>query len=112
MIIRPQALDDNPCSQASMSDWVGVVRDPWTTRATSRPARLGDTGLEPPSLTDSADNHLQKSALQGGAESGAVEDGSHVIDPDLLRVIDAWPELPAPIRSGILAMIQAAGEHP
>ncbi len=30
------------------------------------------------------------------------------IDPDLARVINAWPELLEPIRRAILAMIQAA----
>jgi hypothetical protein len=30
------------------------------------------------------------------------------IDPDVARLIDAWPTLPAAIRMGILAMIEAA----
>jgi hypothetical protein len=30
------------------------------------------------------------------------------IDPDLARLIDAWPTLPDAIRVGILAMVQAA----
>jgi hypothetical protein len=30
------------------------------------------------------------------------------IDPDLAHLIDAWPELPPAIRTGILAMIDAA----
>jgi hypothetical protein len=30
------------------------------------------------------------------------------IDPNLARVIDAWPQLSAPIRAGILAMIAAS----
>jgi len=29
-------------------------------------------------------------------------------DPDLARLIDAWPRLPEAIRAGILAMIEAA----
>jgi hypothetical protein len=30
------------------------------------------------------------------------------IDPDLQRVLDAWPTLPEALRAGILAMIGAA----
>jgi hypothetical protein len=29
-------------------------------------------------------------------------------DPDLAAVVAAWPELPATIKSGILAMVKAA----
>ena len=36
-----------------------------------------------------------------GAENGPI-------DPDLARVIEAWPKLPAAIRAGVLAMIDAA----
>ncbi len=28
--------------------------------------------------------------------------------PDLAAVIDAWPDLPEPIRAGIVAMVKAA----
>jgi hypothetical protein len=31
------------------------------------------------------------------------------IDPDLLAVVDAWPTLPAALRTGIMAMIKSAG---
>jgi len=31
------------------------------------------------------------------------------IDPDLARLIDAWPTLPTAIRDGILAMVRATG---
>jgi hypothetical protein len=33
------------------------------------------------------------------------------IDPDLARLIDAWPTLPDALRSGILAMIDAARKN-
>jgi hypothetical protein len=29
-------------------------------------------------------------------------------DPDLARIVDAWPALPDPIKAGIMAMIEAA----
>jgi hypothetical protein len=31
------------------------------------------------------------------------------INPELLLLLDAWPTLPVPIKTGILAMVQAAG---
>ena len=41
---------------------------------------------------------------EGGAESGALA----TVDPALATLIDAWPELPEAIRTGILAMVKAA----
>ena len=60
-------------------------------------------GIEP------TDDSAEKTALslEGGAKSGAVAPQSGPIDPDLACLIDAWPNLPAPIRAGILAMIRA-----
>ncbi len=34
-------------------------------------------------------------------------DGNPPVDADLRRLIDAWPELPAVVRAGILAMVEA-----
>ena len=47
---------------------------------------------------------------EGGAESGAPADGGAVgtIDPDLMKVIEAWPGLPEAIRRGIVAMVMPA----
>jgi hypothetical protein len=33
-------------------------------------------------------------------------------DPDLARIVDAWPTLPEAIRAGIVAMVQAALPKP
>jgi hypothetical protein len=33
------------------------------------------------------------------------------IDPELARVIDAWPKLSDAIKAGIMAMVRATGEH-
>ena len=40
----------------------------------------------------------------GGAKSGALSP----TDPDLQRLLDAWPTLPEAMRAGILAMIAAS----
>lgn len=44
----------------------------------------------------------------GGARSGALEAISAPIDPDLQRLLDAWPTLPDPIKVGIIAMVRFA----
>ena len=31
-------------------------------------------------------------------------------DPDLARIVDAWPTLPEAVRAGIVAMVKAAGK--
>ena len=51
-----------------------------------------------------------KSASGGssGAENGAPGDKTAPLDPDLGAVVAAWPNLPAAIKAGILAMIRAA----
>jgi len=36
----------------------------------------------------------------GAAESGAV-------DPDLARILEAWPNLPEPIRRAMLALVNS-----
>jgi len=44
----------------------------------------------------------------GGAESGALCAPAAHFAPDLIAVIQAWPNLPEALKAGILAMIQAA----
>jgi len=44
----------------------------------------------------------------GGAESGALSVPERPIDPDLQRLIDAWPTLPEAVKVGIVAMVEAA----
>jgi hypothetical protein len=48
-------------------------------------------------------------SAKGGAESGALTVTSLNIDPGLASLINAWPNLPEPLRAGILAMIRATG---
>ena len=44
---------------------------------------------------------------ESGAEYGALGAEKAQFDPDLAAVVDAWPMLPAAIKVGILATIQA-----
>jgi len=58
--------------------------------------KVGDKGLENTPLA------LSRTSISeaGGAQSGALP----VDDPDLTRLITAWPKLPEAIRRGILAL--------
>ena len=67
---------------------------------------MGDTGLEPVNITGCK----KQRPPVGGAESGAVGNNSTATDPDLAKVVEAWPRLPEPIKRAILAMIEASGQ--
>lgn len=45
---------------------------------------------------------------QGGAKPGAPEAETTAVDPDLAAVIEAWPQLPEPIRRAVLTLVSAA----
>jgi hypothetical protein len=66
-------------------------------------SNMGDEGLEPE--IKSSENQWVANA--SGAECGALCAHSPPFDPDLAAVADAWPELPAAIKAGILALIGA-----
>jgi hypothetical protein len=34
------------------------------------------------------------------------------LPPDLAALVAAWPDLPEPIRAGIMAMVRASGGNP
>ncbi len=65
---------------------------------------VGDTGLEPGRKTPEKTRIPESS----GAESGAVADEIDPIDPDLQRIIEAWPRLSEKIKAATLATIDAA----
>ncbi len=71
---------------------------------------MGLEGLEPVNVTKRTDNELRDAEDPRGAESGAVDTEKVPIDPDLARLINAWPNLPEAIRAGIVAMVRAAVE--
>ena len=73
-----------------------------------RKIKIGDTGLEPGRKTPEKTRIPESS----GAESGAVGGEIVPIDPDLQRIIEAWPRLTDAARADILAMVNAANRTP
>ena len=69
---------------------------------------MGDRGLEPSGVTDRSSKPLQDSPKSGGAESGADPAKTDLIEPDLAKVIEAWPDLPEAITTAILALVQSS----
>ncbi len=58
--------------------------------------------------TSSAENdHDAQPKLTGLTQSKWLE--LLAADPELLAVVQAWPELPDAVRAGIVAMVRAAG---
>ena len=53
--------------------------------------------------------HLQQSIDEKAQKSKVFGAKSKQIPPELADIIDAWPDLPEPVKAGILAMVKAAG---
>ena len=73
--------------------------------------RNGDTaadgeGFDGVSVAAYPDKGLPQSPIQGEAESEAFSP-----DSDLKSVVDAWATLPDAIKTGILALVRAAGQR-
>ncbi len=67
--------------------------------------KVGLRGVEQPPETPKK----MRVSILSGAESGALDARKVESQPDLAMVIEAWPNLPAAIRAGILAIVRAAG---
>ena len=67
-------------------------------------SRLGDTGLEQYPETPAN----QGISETGDAQSDALSANSAPVDPDLAAITAAWPGLPAALKAGIVAMVNAA----
>jgi hypothetical protein len=65
---------------------------------------VAEAGLERTANSSGNTGHSEK----GGAESGASCGDSRPIDPDLMAVIAAWPDLPETVRQSIMAAVRAA----
>ena len=56
-----------------------------------------------------AENAGKQADSETRAAPCAAQDAqAHAIDPALAALIDAWTDLPEPVRRGILAMVEAA----
>ena len=71
---------------------------------------MGPAGLEPANASSCKHNGLADRSVRGGAESGALPAPKPECDPDLAMIVAVWPALPKPVRAGILAMVEAAGQ--
>ena len=69
---------------------------------------MGVAGLEPDDATIGKNKHLVDSGKSGGAESGAESAETAPSDPELAKVIDAWPTLPEAVKAGIVAMVEVS----
>ena len=69
-------------------------------------------GIEPPthgfSVREQTALFPRKSGIPEVTGSKSPQ-ANEPFDADLQAVIDRWPELPEPIKAGIVAMIRAAG---
>ena len=61
---------------------------------------MGPTGPEIDSVTGSTTKTLEDQVSEGGAESGAY-------DPDLAKIIAAWPDLSTTTRTKVLDILNA-----
>ena len=71
---------------------------------------LTPTGLELPAAIAQNTNDLGNQPSSGAAKSGAVSAASAPSDPDLARLIDAWPTLPGPVRRAVLALVNSGAD--
>lgn len=100
---RPQnttsrTLFINPCKLRTYAKWCEMMR---------RKTKVPPVGLEPTgSITQiESEKKVVAIAIIPLAHPLARETP---IDPDLARLIDAWPTLPDAMRAGIVAMVRAA----
>ena len=64
-------------------------------------------GIEP--ATDPCiSKDLQKTIDEKARKSSDLGAKSNQIPPELASVIEAWPDLPEPVKAGILAMVRAS----
>ena len=71
--------------------------------AVQRSIKVAEAGIELPQDSSQNTGVSEKS----GAESGAVGARMASSDPDLLAVIEAWPDLPPVVKGSIVEMVRA-----
>jgi hypothetical protein len=67
---------------------------------------------QPVESKDLRQQHVSKSrsAAKCAADSTISSNLSAPIDPDLLAIIERWPELPDAVKASILAMVRTSGD--
>lgn len=68
----------------------------------SKPGENRDVLAFPPAATAAVTDRVTGAGVASSREPSQA-------DPDLARVADAWPDLPAHIRAAVLALVAAAG---
>jgi hypothetical protein len=78
--------------------------------------QLTPTGFEGHAATGSQDNDLRDFEQVGAAQSGAAGFGTSsqgaATDPELGRVIEAWPRLSAEVKARVLALVTREATPP
>lgn len=69
---------------------------------------MGQSGLEPGSVSSTEAKHLRKADDYRAAESGASGDETSPQDTDLALIIERWEHLPEAVKTGIMAMVKAS----
>jgi hypothetical protein len=71
------------------------------------PATFRSTVAGPPAPTTLEDNTCGNDTLRPDRASTKAAPEPSPADPDLARVVTAWPDLPPHIRAAVLALVQA-----
>ena len=97
--------DRNPLPVAELC---GSVRSD-ARKQSNTPGRIRtcDLRIRSPRV-DSVNNSGDVTYKPGTADPATYHDSSSKIDPDLGRVVDAWPALPDALKAAILALIEAS----
>ena len=93
------------------ADWIELITGRQKSRCTpGNRERMPTVGLEP---TDPNPQGIQSKQVTATPEIPLAHSLAREsqIDPDLARLIDAWPTLPEAIRAGILALVDAASKQ-
>lgn len=76
-------------------------------RETPQVAKADGVGFDGVAVSGCDDTDLQSPTNSCEAESEAVASNSAGVDPELARIVAAWPTLPHDVKAGILALVDA-----